>query len=329
MQSIHALGNILSVQMNAVHGAIIHTLKSDVPLIETLGGHVLKAGGKRLRPLLTLASANLFSTHTSDALISLASAVELIHTATLIHDDVLDDSHLRRGTQTAKSLWGNTCSILVGDFLFARAFEKMVDCQNLDILTYLSQISGLICQGEVKQLTMQHDISAQISDYLDVISLKTASLFRASCYVGAKIVGAPEESAHLIGQYGENLGMAFQIVDDILDYTQTAETLGKEPGDDYQEGKMTLPIILLLQAQPDLAPIFVEDDKKHFDVLLQAMKAENIIDACHQYARHYANQALACLESIHTPTQDYNQNINADVHIILRDLAQEALHRHA
>ncbi|HCU06670.1 MAG TPA: octaprenyl diphosphate synthase [Holosporales bacterium] len=315
MQSVLQLHKCLSDELREVDSTLKASLETHVPIIKTLGTHILNAGGKRLRPLLTLASAKLFTPNLPIEAIYLASAVELIHTATLIHDDVLDESELRRGVKTANNLWGNSCSVLVGDFLFARSFELMVKCKDFNILTTLSQTSGLICQGEVKQLTLLHNTETLTADYLDVIKLKTASLFKAACFAGAKIAGATTEAANTIGAFGENLGIAFQIIDDILDYAQNADKMGKQPGDDYQEGKMSLPIIELFKVKPDLKPIFIDKSKEHFDVIKQAMLNHDIFHLCYKQAQLFTTQAIESLKNL--PENDIKNKLNSVAHEVL------------
>lgn len=308
MQSVLQLHKCLSKDLKEVDRTLKASMETSVPIIKTLGTHILNAGGKRLRPLLTLASAKLFTPHLPIEIIYLASAVELIHTATLIHDDVLDESELRRGVKTANSLWGNSCSILVGDFLFARSFELMVKCQDFNILTTLSQTSGLICQGEVKQLTLLHNTETSTTDYFDVIKLKTASLFKTACFAGAKIAGATIADANTLGRFGENLGIAFQIIDDILDYAQHADQMGKQPGDDYQEGKMSLPIIELFKVRPDLKLIFLDTHKTHFNILKQEMLNHDIFNVCYQQAQIFTTNAIQTLK--HLPETDIKNHLN-------------------
>lgn len=319
MQSVLQLHKYLSDELKQVDSTLKASLETPVPIIKTLGVHILNAGGKRLRPLLTLASAKMFTPTPPLESIYLASAVELIHTATLIHDDVLDESDLRRGVKTANNLWGNSCSILVGDFLFARSFELMVKCKDFNILTKLSKTSGLICQGEVKQLTLLHNTETSTEDYFDVIKLKTASLFKTACFAGAKIAGATTEEADVMASFGENLGISFQIIDDILDYSQTADTMGKQQGDDYLEGKMSLPIIELFKVRPDLTPIFLDENKQNFNIIKLAMHKHDIFNLCYQQAQDFTMKATQNLE--HLPDNDIKRNFN--------NVAREVLDRAA
>jgi octaprenyl-diphosphate synthase len=221
---------------------IVARMDSPVALIPQLAAHLVAAGGKRLRPLLTLASA-LLCGYEGQRHVRLAACVEFIHTATLLHDDVVDDSQLRRGLASANAVFGNKASVLVGDFLFARAFQLMVEDGNLRVLEILSHAAATIAEGEVLQLQTQNDLSTPVSRYLDVIRGKTAALFEAACEVGAVVAERPAAEARALREYGANLGMAFQLVDDALDYAADQATLGKTVGDDFREGKITLPVL--------------------------------------------------------------------------------------
>jgi octaprenyl-diphosphate synthase len=229
--------------MNAVNAVILDRMQSDVPLIPELAGHLIAGGGKRMRPMLTLASAALLD-YPGARHHKLAAAVEFIHTATLLHDDVVDGSGMRRGKRTANIIWGNPSSVLVGDFLFARSFELMVEDGSLKVLRILSHASAVIAEGEVDQLTAQRQIGTDEDKYLRIITAKTAALFAAACRVAPVVAEAGEEAELALDSYGRNLGIAFQMVDDAIDYTSDEETSGKGLGDDFRDGKMTLPIIL-------------------------------------------------------------------------------------
>lgn len=224
---------------------ILDKLHSSVPLIPELAKYIIAAGGKRLRPLITLASARLCG-YQGTRQIPLAACVEFIHTATLLHDDVVDESHLRRGLSTANTVWGNQASVLVGDFLFSRSFEMMVADGSLKVLKILSQASAIIAEGEVHQLVTQNDIETSEQDYLKVIDSKTARLFAAAAEIGAVVAEKSEEEQKALETYGRSLGIVFQLVDDILDYRGRDDRLGKGVGDDFKEGKMTLPVIVAL-----------------------------------------------------------------------------------
>ncbi|MBV9249352.1 MAG: polyprenyl synthetase family protein [Acetobacteraceae bacterium] len=224
-------------------------MESPVALIPQLAAHIVAAGGKRLRPLLTLASARLCGYPAGGVRhVKLAACVEFIHTATLLHDDVVDESQLRRGLASANAVFGNKASVLVGDFLFARAFQLMVEDGSLKVLSILSQAAATIAEGEVLQLATQNDLSTPETRYLEVIRGKTAALFAAACQVGAVVANRPENEEAALAEYGMNLGIAFQLVDDALDYTADQAALGKNVGDDFREGKITLPVLAAYHA---------------------------------------------------------------------------------
>ncbi len=241
------LTQTLQADLAATNQTILANMASDVPLVPQLAAHIVAAGGKRLRPLLTLASARLCG-YQGERHIGLAACVEFIHTATLLHDDVVDDSHLRRGLASANAVFGNKAPVLVGDFLFARAFELMVADGSLDVLRILCRASATIAEGEVLQLATQNDLSTDIPRYFKVIEGKTAALFAAACEVGGVIAGASAAQCAGLARYGMALGMAFQLVDDALDYAADQSQLGKTVGDDFREGKLTYPILLAYQA---------------------------------------------------------------------------------
>jgi octaprenyl-diphosphate synthase len=248
--ALDKLSSLCSADMARVNQLIVDRMQSNVPLIPDLAGHLIAAGGKRLRPLLTLASARLCG-YQGDKHIGLAAAVEFIHTATLLHDDVVDESDLRRGRKTASALWGNQASVLVGDFLFSRSFRLMVESGSLRVLDILANASAVIAEGEVAQLITANDTATSEEDYLFVIRSKTAALFAAACEVGALVAGHSSAATEALEQYGENLGIAFQLVDDYLDYTATDKSFGKGVGDDFREGKITLPVVLAMRRGSD------------------------------------------------------------------------------
>ena len=233
--------------LQAVNAIILEHMRSEVPLIPQLASHVIAAGGKRLRPMLTLASAQLCS-YRGRRQLGLAACVEFIHTATLLHDDVVDESDLRRGLATANTLWGNKPSVLVGDFLFSRAFQLMVLDGSLEVLKILSDASAIIAEGEVAQLITANDTETTEADYLRVIGDKTAALFDAACRIGAVVGERSEAEQEALGRYGRTFGIAFQLVDDVLDYVANQAALGKAVGDDFREGKITLPVVLAFRA---------------------------------------------------------------------------------
>ena len=241
--------------MHATNQAILARMESPVALIPQLAAHLVAAGGKRLRPLLTLATAKLCG-YEGERQISLAACVEFIHTATLLHDDVVDESTLRRGFASANAVFGNKASVLVGDFLFARAFQLMVEDGSLEVLRILSAAAATIAEGEVLQLTTQNDLSTTEEKYFEVIRGKTAALFAAACEVGGVIAGRPAEQCAAIAKFGMDLGMAFQLVDDALDYSAVQAELGKTVGDDFREGKLTYPVLVAIAAAQGEEAVF-------------------------------------------------------------------------
>jgi len=256
--ALNTLVRLAGDDLAACNRTIVARMDSPVALIPQLAAHIVAAGGKRLRPLLTLAAARLcgYPGPAGGARhVALAACVEFIHTATLLHDDVVDESALRRGMASANAVFGNKASVLVGDFLFSRAFQLMVEDGSLRVLAILSQASATIAEGEVLQLVTQNDLSTQETRYLDVIRGKTAALFAAACRVGAVVAERPAVEEAALAEYGLNLGIAFQLVDDALDYAADQATLGKTVGDDFREGKITLPVLLAYAAgdAPDRA----------------------------------------------------------------------------
>ena len=247
--SLDGLLDLCAPSMDQVNEVILSRMASDVPLIPELAGHLIAAGGKRMRPMLCVAGAIAASGQTDvpEEALKLAAAVEFIHSATLLHDDVIDNSDKRRGRDTANALWGNEVSVLVGDFLFARAFELMVETDDLAILSMLSSASARITEGEVKQMTMVGAPDSPLADYLSVITNKTAILFAAAAEAGGRVGGGDTELCQALHTYGLHLGMAFQICDDTLDYEAAPADMGKNAGDDFYEGKITLPVILAWQ----------------------------------------------------------------------------------
>jgi len=248
--SLDQLAALVGNDLTLVNRAIVDRMHSPVALIPELAGHIIAAGGKRLRPMLTLAAARLCG-YTGQRQIRLAACVEFIHTATLLHDDVVDESSLRRGLASANALWGNKSSVLVGDFLFSRAFELMVEDGSLRILAILSRASSVIAEGEVLQLTTANDTDTGEDAYLDVVRAKTAALFSAAARIGAVVAERPKAEEDALESYGLNLGIAFQLIDDVLDYSARQEKLGKAIGDDFREGKITLPVILAFRRGDD------------------------------------------------------------------------------
>jgi octaprenyl-diphosphate synthase len=290
------LKNLLGNKLEKVESLIGLKLKSDVDLIGKMSGHHLRSGGKRLRALLTLGSAKLTGYELGERDINLAACVELIHAATLLHDDVIDESSLRRGIKTTNSIWGNQSSILVGDYLLSRCFEIMVDDGDLEVLKLLSSTSSKIAQGEVLQL--QHKGEADILEdtYIDIINLKTAALFSAATKTGACLSGSNGKEKKALESYGKNLGLAFQIADDALDYYAKEKLFGKAIGKDFFEGKVTLPLIIIFQKGNDEERTFLseimkkekrnEDDFSETLALINKYKA---IEASLKRAEYFVN----------------------------------------
>ncbi|MBY5797541.1 polyprenyl synthetase family protein [Rhizobium leguminosarum bv. viciae] len=243
LASIKPLVDLTRADMERVNQLILSKAGSDVQMIPEVANHLISSGGKRLRPMLTLASASLFD-YRGENHVKLATSVEFMHTATLLHDDVVDESDLRRGKSTARMIWGNQASVLVGDFLLGQAFRMMVDVGSLDALDVLSSAACVIAEGEVLQLSVAKNMETTEDDYLSVIRAKTAALFAAASEVGPIVAEAGRSGRNALKSYGMNLGLAFQLVDDALDYGGKAADLGKNVGDDFREGKITLPVIL-------------------------------------------------------------------------------------
>ncbi|MFL6856291.1 MAG: polyprenyl synthetase family protein [Allosphingosinicella sp.] len=241
--SLEPMIQLVAADLNHVNSVILERMQSPVALIPELAGHLIAGGGKRMRPMLTLACARLHD-YTGSRHHKLAAAVEFIHTATLLHDDVVDGSGLRRGRRTANIIWGNPASVLVGDFLFSRSFELMVEDGSLRALRILSRASAIIAEGEVDQLTAQRRVETGEDHYLDIISAKTAALFAAACRIAAVVAERDEKVEDALDCYGRNLGIAFQLVDDAIDYASDGSVMGKDAGDDFRDGKVTLPVIL-------------------------------------------------------------------------------------
>ena len=300
--SLDPLVKLVATDMNAVNAVILDRMQSKVALIPELAGHLIAGGGKRMRPMLTLASAALFD-YPGTRHHKLAAAVEFIHTATLLHDDVVDGSDMRRGKTAANLIWGNPASVLVGDFLFSRAFELMVEDGSLKVLKILSHASAVIAEGEVQQLTAQRQIDTDEEQYLQIVSAKTAALFAAACRVSPIVAEASEDAELALDAYGRNLGIAFQLTDDVIDYASDAEIMGKGVGDDFRDGKMTLPVILAYARGSDAERSFWrsaisggragdDDLVKAIGLLRESEALSNTLDRARQYARR-AIDALA------------------------------------
>jgi len=290
------LKNLVGNRLENVNQQIKYRLASEINLISKMTSHHLKSGGKRIRPLLTLGSAKLCGYKEGSRDINLAACVELIHNATLLHDDVIDNSDLRRGNKTSNTIWGNQSSILVGDYLFSRCFEMMVEDGSLEILKLLSSTSSRIAQGEILQLEYKGEIDILEETYFNIINSKTAALFAAASKVGACITNKNKKEKDALESYGRNLGLAFQIADDALDYYSTKTIFGKEIGKDFFEGKVTLPIIFLCQKTNSeekkfLKKIFKKKNrsKSEFSETQNLIKKYNSIDSCFRRAEHFVN----------------------------------------
>jgi octaprenyl-diphosphate synthase len=291
--SFDDLTSIVADDMKRVNQQILKRMESPVALIPQLAGHVISAGGKRLRPMLTLSSAKLCGYH-GERHVTLATCIEFIHTATLLHDDVVDESKLRRGLETANSVWGNQASVLVGDFLFSRSFELMVEDGSVKVMGILSSASARLAEGEVMQLLTANDTQTSETAYLDVIKAKTAQLFAAACRLGAVVADRPKTEEEALDAFGMNLGVAFQLIDDVLDYSAKQATLGKTVGDDFREGKITLPVILAYRRGDDDERAFwqrtmgeLEQTDVDLDHAIGLMAKHGALDDSVERARHY------------------------------------------
>ncbi len=299
--SVDGLVRLAAADMDGVNGFIAERMQSPVGIIPALADHLINAGGKRLRPLITIGGARLAGAE-GDACQKLAAAVEFIHTATLLHDDVVDASELRRGKVAAHLIWGGTQSVLVGDYLFARAFELIVEASSMKALEILARASRVIAEGEVLQLARSQDLDLTQETYLEIISSKTAELFAAAAEAGAVSAGVDDERCEALRQYGLNLGLAFQLADDALDYGGDTGVLGKNAGDDFREGKVTLPLLLAIQRTGERETAFwertisrreqVEDDFRRARELIVATDS---LEATLDLAADYALRAKAAL----------------------------------
>jgi octaprenyl-diphosphate synthase len=299
--SLEPLTSLVAEDLHGVNAVILERMQSKVGLIPELAGHLIAGGGKRMRPMLTLGCAALLG-YSGTRHHKLAATVEFIHTATLLHDDVVDGSGLRRGRRTANLIWGNPASVLVGDFLFSRAFELMVEDGSLRVLRILSHASAVIAEGEVEQLTTQRRIDTDEEQYLRIIAAKTAALFAAACRIAPVVAEADEEAELALDSYGRHLGIAFQLVDDVLDYGSRQDVMGKGVGDDFRDGKVTLPVILAFARGSNEDQAFwrsamagervSDEDLAHAIGLLRETGA---MDDTLERARHYGRRALDAL----------------------------------
>ena len=297
------LKNLVGNKLDHVSQLIKSKLVSEIKLIHAMTDHHLKSGGKRIRPLLTLASAKLCGYENGNRDVNLAACIELIHSATLLHDDVIDNSDLRRGIKTSNSIWGNQSSILVGDYLFSRCFEMMVEDGSQEVLKLLSSTSSVIAQGEVLQLENKGEIDLLEETYFNIINMKTAALFAAATKVGACLTNKSEKERDALESYGKNLGIAFQIADDTLDYLSKVNMFGKEIGKDFYEGKTTLPLIIIFQRANNeerkfLKEIFIKEKRNEddFSETLALMNKYKAVQTSLKRAEYFVNVSHDALE---------------------------------
>jgi len=312
---------LVADDMMAVDKVIQARLSSDVVLVNQLSHYIVNSGGKRLRPILSLMSSRAYG-YEGIHHHNLAAIIEFIHTATLLHDDVVDESELRRGKETANALFGNAASVLVGDFLYSRAFEMMVDVGSMKVMQILAETTNVIAEGEVMQLMNCHDADTTEQRYLDVIHAKTAKLFEAATRLGAVLCDRPEAEENAMASYGMHLGTAFQLIDDVLDYSSSSEEMGKNVGDDLAEGKPTLPLIYAMrngtQEQSDIVRKAIEQGGlDYLDSVMLAIKETGAIEYTEQTAKNEAELAIQQLK--HLPESEYKQ--------ALEDLARYSVDR--
>jgi len=298
----NSIAQPIAADMDAVNAVIRRNLHSEVSLVNQIAEYIISAGGKRLRPVLVLLVANAYG-YQGKAHHELAAVVEFIHTATLLHDDVVDESSLRRGRATANALFGNAASVLVGDFLHSRSFQMMVRLDNMRVMQILSDATNVLAEGEVLQLLNMHDPDVSQERYLQVIGSKTAKLFEAAAELGALIAGANDDQIAAAGEYGRSLGTAFQLIDDVLDYAGDASEIGKNVGDDLREGKPTMPLIYLMEhgtpEQRHLVRTCIEQgDEEHFDSVLAAITTSGALDYTRRQAEIAAERASAAIADL-------------------------------
>lgn len=304
--------------MSLVNDLIYSQLESDVALINQLGIYIINAGGKRMRPMLTVLAAKALN-YKGNEHISIAAIIEFIHTATLLHDDVVDESNMRRGRETANALFGNSASVLVGDFLYTRSFQMMTKLNNMNIMDILSDATNIVAEGEVLQLMNCNDPDTTEESYLEVIYCKTAKLFEAATRLAAVISDQPKEVELAMLNYGKHLGTAFQLVDDIMDYTADAKEMGKNVGDDLSEGKPTLPLLYAMQKGSDAQKQLIRDAIEHgngmdnLSTILEAMNETGSLKYTQQKAEEEADKAIASLKLI--PDSEYKQALIELAHI--------------
>jgi octaprenyl-diphosphate synthase len=304
----------LAPDLEATDRMIRRSLASEVALVSTISDYIVGSGGKRIRPLLLLSVARALGFAGDSHHHRLAAVVEFIHTATLLHDDVVDESDLRRGRQTANALFGNAASVLVGDFVYSRAFQMMVSVQNMRVMQILADATNVIAEGEVLQLMNMHDPDVTEARYLQVIRSKTAKLFEAATELGSLLAGATEDQIAASAEYGRSLGTAFQLIDDVLDYSGNQSAIGKNVGDDLREGKPTLPLIYLMQhgseQQRELVRQCIsQGDEAHFDEILAAITSSGALEYTRQQAESAAQRAKDSIQGL--PEGNYKEALIA------------------
>ncbi|AEP35990.1 Octaprenyl-diphosphate synthase/Dimethylallyltransferase [Taylorella asinigenitalis MCE3] len=299
--SIKEIFQPISEDMSAVDKVIRSRLNSDVVLIRTIGEYIISAGGKRIRPAMLLMMAKAMGYEGSLHHL-MAAVIEFIHTSTLLHDDVVDESDMRRGAATANAVFGNAASVLVGDYLYSRSFEMMVEADSMRIMQIMSEATTVIAEGEVLQLLNIHDSNVDFDRYMNVIKSKTAKLFEAATRVAAVLAGADKETEQQAALYGTHVGTAFQVIDDVLDYSGSAEDLGKNVGDDLREGKPTLPLIRVMQVgtpeQKALIRHAIEEGDGDFERVAEAIRSTDAIEYTKSIAKEQADIAIAALDSL-------------------------------
>lgn len=312
---------IVAEDFATLNQKVVDQLHSDVPLIENIGQYIIEAGGKRMRPVLAILCARACGYDGSDH-VNLATVIEFLHTATLLHDDVVDVSEMRRGRPTANVRWDNPSSVLVGDFIYSRAFQLLVALGNMDIMDVMASTTNKISEGEVLQLVNQHNPNTTESNYMEVITNKTAILFAAACSSAAILAQANTDTKNALHQYGLEVGRAFQLIDDVLDYAGNSEELGKNIGDDLSEGKPTLPLIYTMKhGQESDQKIIIEAIQnggiEHLAAIVEAVKNSGALDYTRQLAEDKIELAMTCLDLL--PDSKYRDG--------LIDVAKAAIHR--
>ncbi len=304
-EDVRCIEDVLAItasDMQQVNQHLTQELNSEVILINQIGRYIINNGGKRLRPVIMMLLARALN-YAGDQHINLAAVVEMIHTATLLHDDVVDESDMRRGEKTSHEIWGNAASVLVGDYLYSKSFKMMVTADSMDVMSVMSKATNTISEGEVQQLLSIGDQSLSEGDYYQIIANKTAKLFEAACELIAIIATTSEQQRRQLAQYGQLLGIAFQIADDVLDYTAEDDALGKNIGDDFQEGKLTLPLIYLLkngteQQKQAVSGALNDPTAADFMALRQLVIDSQAIEYTRQQAQSKAQQAAQCLSEL-------------------------------